>query len=61
MNSHTPPPAFDWRAYEPLARAAVTKLLKGQDPGRFERDELLSAAVERLATCPGKQLRQKGY
>jgi hypothetical protein len=59
MNSHTPPPAFDWRAYEPLARAAVTKLLKGQDPGRFERDELLSAAVERLATCPGSNYAKK--
>jgi hypothetical protein len=44
---------FDWRDYLPLAKAKTSKFYRKQDRGRFRYEELLSEAVNALATSLG--------
>jgi hypothetical protein len=59
MNSHTPPPAFDWRDFIPLAKAETTKFYRKQERGRFRYEELLSVATEALGTSLGANYARK--
>jgi hypothetical protein len=44
---------FDWRDYLPLAKAETNKFYRKQERGKFRYEDLLSEAVEALATSPG--------
>jgi hypothetical protein len=44
---------FDWRDFVPLAKAEASKFYWEQERGRFKYEELLSVAVEALATSKG--------
>jgi hypothetical protein len=44
-------PAIGWHDFMPLARAEVTKFLKTQEPGKFQKDDLLGEAAIALATA----------
>ena len=54
-----PTPVFDWRGYLPLAGKETSEFWRKQDSGKFEYDELLSVAVEDLATSKGVEYARK--
>jgi hypothetical protein len=49
MNIRTP--VLDWRDYLPFAKAETSKFYRKQERGKFRYEELLSVAVEALATA----------
>ena len=44
---------FDWRDFEPLARAEASKFYWKQERGRFRFEDIYSEAVAALATGKG--------
>jgi hypothetical protein len=53
MNSHTPPPAFRWQDFRPLAKSETAKFYRRLPTGQFTFEDLLSVAEAALAASPG--------
>ena len=59
MNSHTPPPAFDWREFIPFAKAEARRFYRRLDPGQFKFEDILRVAEAALALSPGHKYARK--